>query len=161
MSHCLGVLPDGFEKLGLEPRREQIAVALDWLEAQVERLELPPRAAFGLSLSVDEALANVMLHAFESHAASGDAEQTPALFLCLGRIGSEVQAWICDNGPAFDPTRQQLRELADSLDEAELGGHGLRLMRHYLKSMDYARKQGWNILMLTALDAGDSPSAGS
>ena len=49
---------------------------------------------------------------------------------------------------AFDPTAQASPDLAASLDEAQVGGHGLRLMRHYLHQMLYRREALRNVLLL-------------
>ena len=57
---------------------------------------------------------------------------------------------VMDNGVPFDPTARQPRELDASLDDARIGGHGLRLMRHYLRDIRYERTDGWNRLTLVA-----------
>ena len=55
---------------------------------------------------------------------------------------------IEDDGVPFDPTAQESPALATSLDEAHVGGHGLRLMRHYLHRMLYRRIPDRNVLLL-------------
>ena len=57
---------------------------------------------------------------------------------------------IEDNGAVFDPTAQASPALAPSLDEAQVGGHGLRLMRHYLRALHYQRQNERNTLVLEA-----------
>ena len=64
------------------------------------------------------------------------------------RTASEVRLRIEDNAAAFDPTAKVSPDLAASLDEAQIGGHGLRLMRHYLHRMLYRRIPDRNVLLL-------------
>jgi serine/threonine-protein kinase RsbW len=59
-----------------------------------------------------------------------------------------VALCIEDDGVPFDPTAQESPALATSLDEAHVGGHGLRLMRHYLHRMLYRRAPDRNVLLL-------------
>ena len=53
---------------------------------------------------------------------------------------------------AFDPKAQESPALAASLDEAQVGGHGLRLMRHYLRQLLYRREGMHNVLLLEVAD---------
>lgn len=147
--------PTGPDTLRLAPVLAQIATALDWVEEQAAAHELPPKAAFGLALSVDEALTNVVNYAFPAGAAAAAAQ---IVLHCEAGDGLRITIW--DNGSPFDPTAQQSDELSNSIDEADIGGHGLRLMHHYLKDMRYARRGDWNVLQLAALSPSDpTPSS--
>ena len=112
------------ERLAPPPAPGATAAALAWLEALGERAGWPPRALMALTLCADEALANVALHA-----------RTPG--------GEPARLWL-----ACGPTAQESPALATSLDEAHVGGHGLRLMRHYLHRMLYRRIPDRNVLLL-------------
>src|SRR5690606_29654120 len=62
---------------------------------------------------------------------------------------------IHDNGMAFDPTELPPPADPSSIESASIGGHGVQLMRHYLKHLSYARVDAENRLTLTAdLPAG-------
>ena len=119
-----------------------VAAALAWLEALAERQAWPAKARGALVLCADEALANIGAYA---RTASGEAAQ---LWLACGPSAGGLALCIEDDGTAFDPTTQALPELAASLDEARIGGHGLRLMRHYLRQLLYRRAHGRNVLLL-------------
>lgn len=114
-----------------------VADALAWLEALAERHGWPPRLQFTLTLCADEALTNITTHA-----------QAPRLRLECGATAHGVALRIEDDGPPFDPTAQAAPALAASLDDAQAGGHGLRLMRHYLRQMLYRRDGERNVLLL-------------
>ncbi len=119
-----------------------VAPALAWLEMLAERDGWPPKARFALTLCADEALVNVGSYA---RTPAGEAAQ---LWLSCGRTAHGLALQIEDDGVAFDATAQQSPALAQSLDEARVGGHGLRLMRHYLRQMLYRRERDRNVLLL-------------
>ena len=131
----------------LEQRRmtahcDSIAAMVAWLEQVGEVQDWPLQKVFALTLCADEALTNIVTHA---RPADGGALQ---IALLLGTVDEGAALCLADNGAAFDPTLQASAQLAQNLDEAEIGGHGLRLMRHYLQRFEYRRDEGWNWLLL-------------
>ena len=121
---------------------EAVAQMMTWLEQAGEAQGWPPQSVFALTLCGDEALTNIVSYARPAE----NAELQ--IVLQLGRLDGVVALCLADNGLAFDPTQQASAELAASLEEADIGGHGLRLMRHYLQRFEYQRADGWNWLLL-------------
>ena len=128
--------------LEVEPERAAIATVIEWAEQAGAARGWPPRAVFALTLCVDEALTNIL-----SHARPPEGGQL-SIRLMLGQADWGHVLGISDNGGEFDPTAQASAALAATLDEAEIGGHGLRLMRHYLHVFEYRRVDGRNLLLL-------------
>ncbi|MGN6580363.1 MAG: ATP-binding protein [Bordetella sp.] len=133
------------DTLELSPDDEAIPRALQWLEDIAEREGWSPATAFGLTLSLDEALANVVSYAFDP--STGSAAPAAITLECR-RDGSLIEVELRDNGRAYDPTGNPPAALVTNLDDAEIGGHGIRLMRHYLHDLVYKREAGWNCLTL-------------
>ena len=121
---------------------QALGPALDWLEQLGRAQGWPLRTHNVLRLCADEALANVT-----SHARRADG-QSAQLWLACGPTPGGLALRIEDDGEAFDPTAQASPQLAASLDEAQIGGHGLRLMRHYLRHLLYRREGLRNVLLL-------------
>ena len=139
-------------KVTLAPGPDAVAQALGWLEAIAERECWPPRPTFGLTLSLDEALTNVLSYAFaEPPSPAG----RPRIELDCRQTDTHFLVELRDNGRPYDPTTKESPALAASLDEAEPGGHGLRLMHHYLDRLDYRQEQGWNVLTMAVRRDGD------
>lgn len=132
----------------LEPALVEIAGALGWLESLAQQHGWSQRTQYGLTLSADEALTNIVSYGF------GEGVPVEPILLTCSSMGEEVLLRIEDAGAAFDPTRQtpaQLDALLASLDDAVAGGHGLRLMLHFLSGLDYQRTQERNVLTLRIL----------
>ena len=142
-------MPDCTDTLALEPDLQAVPRALQWLEAFAEQAQWPPRTVFGLTLCLDEALTNVVSYAFDPPAPGIEPAITVSCVAEAGRIVLELR----DNGRAYDPTAGDPPPLAACLDEAEIGGHGVRLMQHYLHELAYRRDAGWNCLTMTMLAA--------
>lgn len=95
-----------------------------------------------LQLCLDEALTNILSYATDAKKDGLDIR------LAAGPTANGYALLIQDDGPPFDPTIKELKPLASSLDEAAIGGHGLRLMRHYLSRISYRYQAGFNALWL-------------
>jgi serine/threonine-protein kinase RsbW len=127
--------------LALAPSRDQVGVALDWLENVCAQWQVPQRVAFRLGLCLDEALMNVVMHGSTS---------APVLLECQAlELGAEIR--MVDEGLAFDPTRYQPHPLGDDLETATLGGRGILLMQEMLDGLVYNRQDGKNVLLMSAV----------
>lgn len=135
------------DTLELSPGPTAIQQALQWLEELGERDGWPARTRFGLTLSVDEALTNVVSYAFAGRASSAPR---PYIRLLHRAEPGTVHISITDNGVAFDPTGVPPPVADVSIETATIGGHGVQLMRHYLQAMAYTREDDENRLALTA-----------
>lgn len=135
------------DTLRVVPDAGAVTVATQWLEAIAEREGWSPKLSFGLLLSLDEALTNVVSYGFAEGTATGEV---PAVTLSLTRSGTDLRLEITDNGRPYDPTLTPPAPLATDLEHARIGGHGMRLIRHYLKGLAYRHEHGCNHLTLIA-----------
>ncbi|MFG1480234.1 ATP-binding protein [Xanthobacter sp. V4C-4] len=125
-----------------------ISRATSWLADLAEREGWPGAMRFGLELSLEEALTNVISYGFSS------ATDDPAIRLEAHRLAAgRVALRLIDNGIPFDPTTIAEPEAVDSIEEARIGGHGVQLMRHFLESLAYRREGNENQLTLVAAPA--------
>ena len=134
----------------------QIAHALAWLEQIGERDAWPARLRFGMELSLDEALTNIVSYAYPEALQAGPS--IGHITLHVARVDDQVALTIEDDGVAYDPTQLPPPAAVDSIDDAEIGGHGMQLMRHYMDAIRYARVDGRNQLTLVA-DCGAARGA--
>ena len=138
----MSTVPDTLE---LRPGAQAVARAVQWIEGIARRDGWPARSAFALTLCLDEALTNIVSYAFDPPA------RAPAVRLFCRRAGPNIELELRDNGQPYDPTAAKPAPLASSLDEASIGGHGVRLMRHYLQSFAYRREGNCNCLTMTVV----------
>jgi serine/threonine-protein kinase RsbW len=112
-----------------------------WVKAWT-RQELSPDISFAAQLCLEEAVANIIMY--------GGAGQEGRLEIAieLERNGETLVARIEDTGWEFDPTQFLPLPIAKSLEEAKVGGIGIRLMRSFANDMQYERLDGLNRLTL-------------
>ncbi|MFY0478458.1 ATP-binding protein [Achromobacter marplatensis] len=132
------------DTLMLTPTADAVATATAWLSAICQRDGFPPARSITVGLVLEEALTNVLQYSFSSL----PADDAAYVRLQLTQEDEKVTLRVTDNGIAFDPTAVQLANRAGDLDSAEPGGHGIRLMRHYTRRMQYRRLGGVNELEL-------------
>ena len=134
--------------LSLPSAPDTVVRALAWLKDVAAQQGWSQASILKLSLCVDEALSNILMYGFHDRSEAG------AIDLAALQGPGMLAVDIVDNGVAFDPTVSVSPELASSLDDAKVGGHGLRLMRHYLQGIQYRREHERNHLrLILAVDA--------
>jgi anti-sigma regulatory factor (Ser/Thr protein kinase) len=119
----------------------ELARLYPWLETEAKARNLPPALLPGMHVAVEEAVANVALHAF-----GPDQPGEIAVLLSTSADGAAVV--VADSGPPFDPGTVAAPERPASLEAAMPGGLGLTLLRHYCRDVSYRRIGGRNHLTL-------------
>src|SRR5690606_20759242 len=94
--------------LALRPDPTAVASALQWLEGIAEREGWPPRASFGLTLCLDEALTNVISYAFDPP----EPGIEPAITVSWRNDRAGIVVELRDNGRPYDPTADEPPPLA-------------------------------------------------
>ncbi|VTU23552.1 Serine/threonine-protein kinase BtrW [Variovorax sp. PBS-H4] len=113
-----------------------------WVQDWAQRQRLPSRVAQQLDLCSTEALTNIMTHG------SGDEAAHCSISLRLGWRGEDVALEVEDEGRPFDPLQAPDPARAGSLEDAQVGGWGIPIVRHFSDGMHYRREDGRNRLTL-------------
>jgi anti-sigma regulatory factor (Ser/Thr protein kinase) len=109
---------------------EEIAAADAWIEQIGRSWGMAERTTFGARLCVAEIAANVLEH-------GASLAQPVEVGVTLRRRDTGLDIEITDSGRPFDPTAVAARPRPTSLEEAEVGGLGLRLVRSYASDISY------------------------
>jgi anti-sigma regulatory factor (Ser/Thr protein kinase) len=109
---------------------EEISAVDTWIEEVGNRWGLDERTAFGARLCVAEIATNVLEH-------GGSSAQPAEIAVTLRRRGGGLDVDIADSGRPFDPTTKPDTALPETLEEAAIGGLGLRLVRAYASEIAY------------------------
>lgn len=112
-----------------------------WLEKFGNEAALPHDIRFALDLCANEAVANIIDHAF------GDA-MPHSITLELRSLEHGARLTITDDGRPFDMVNAPSPELPGNLSEARIGGLGIHLIRQLASHLEYTRQDNCNILHL-------------
>jgi serine/threonine-protein kinase RsbW len=127
----------------LAANRAALPTLGDRVSQFADEAELWPALYQRLALVCDELAANVVSH--------GSRSPHPATFISIriAQIQDRLALTIEDDGEAFDPLSLEAPDLEASLDQREIGGLGIYLIRKMAQGMRYERADGVNRLHLT------------
>jgi anti-sigma regulatory factor (Ser/Thr protein kinase) len=129
--------------LELGSQLSEVARASAWVRGHAERLGLSRSLAYRLDLSLSEMLTNLLTHGLEAIAPQG---RPLGLQVRLVQENGNILLQIHDDGLPFDPLQYCPASAPASLEEAVIGGHGIRLMRDAVDGCIYRRDGGANLL---------------
>ena len=129
-------------ELDAEPQVGEVPRLIDWVGSCCAAEGLAEDLTFKLTLALEEAVANVITHAFQG------LPPPHSIKVRLVITAQSVGAEIIDNGRPFDPTAAPGPDLSLPLEERDPGGLGIRLMREMMDRVHYRRSAGNNILRL-------------
>lgn len=123
--------------LRLPATLESVSELLDALEAYAEEAGLAPGIAARLALVAEEVAANVAMHA------------TGATFFALRVTPRDGQLGLCieDDGPEYDPLARATPDTTAALDDRDVGGLGVHLVRELTRDAHYERAGDLNRLV--------------
>ena len=123
--------------LTLPSGRAASGEASAWARALAEAAGLPEDRVYGLDLCVVEIVSNVVDHAYRGGPGEIRVE------LAVSASGATVT--IIDHGPAFDPLSVAAPVVAASLEDAEVGGLGIQMVRSTATGCRYEWREGRNV----------------
>lgn len=120
----------------------------EWVRAFARERRLERQFARGLELAVNEALTNIMSYAYRD---GGPHDIVVELHAQADRIRVEVE----DDGVPFNPLAVPAQEPEEDLEKSRPTGRGITLMRGFMDQLQYARRDGKNVLtMVLVLESG-------
>jgi sigma-B regulation protein RsbU (phosphoserine phosphatase) len=91
-----------------------------------------------VQMALDEIVVNVLTHGSASH-----------VTIELALIGHHLVTTVIDDGVPFDPLSAPIPDTDTSLEDRELGGLGIHLVRETMDEVTYTYRDGVNILEMT------------
>ena len=142
-------------KLQLESNPEALGLVRAAVERATEILHFPEGESRAIVRSVDEALANVIRHAYRGELGHPIEVTCRHLHRTENDICvSGIEIVLQDSGSPADPAKMKGR----SLDEVRPGGLGLHFMKQSMDEVEFSRKKGKNQLRLVKYLAPAAPA---
>lgn len=115
----------------------------DRLEEALQANGFSSEEILDTQLAVEEAITNVIVHGY-------GRPGEPILVSC--RVsGDRAEVSITDTAPRFDPLSVADPDTGEGIDDREIGGLGVYLIRKVMDEVSYQYEDGKNILVLTKL----------
>lgn len=131
------IVPIQAASLRIPASLEHLPQARAFVNSRSREFGLPAELGDKLDLVLEELLVNVGSYAYPG--GSGELEIRCTLEGIVDRQASFFCLCLRDWGVAFDPLSISEREHHDSIDDMEVGGLGITLIRHMVDECTYRR----------------------
>lgn len=121
---------------------EQLPAAIAFLQGFWEEAELPAALGFTFELALEEVFLNVALH-------GANGITVPSVALELIASDTEVVLIVADDARPFDPLTLATPDTSAALEDRNIGGLGVHLVRQMMDTVSYTFEAGHNRLRMT------------
>lgn len=119
----------------------EISRLQEFIEELGEELALSVETTMNINLALEEAVVNIIMYAYP-----GDEQHEILLKVILNE--QQLIFWLTDNGQSFDPTQVPEADITAPIEEREIGGLGIFLIRNIMNEVTYTRLDGENHLIM-------------
>ena len=129
-------------KLTVPAKIENLQKVMDFLGDQLDSIDYVMKARLQLELSIEEAYVNIVNYAYES-------EEGEVLICCnVGESPLKVTMQFIDYGKPYNPLENEDPDLSLNVEEKEIGGLGIFLIKKNVDDISYEYCDGKNILTI-------------
>jgi anti-sigma regulatory factor (Ser/Thr protein kinase) len=122
----------------------QLHPIIEWIRCELVSLRLDKTVLGKIELALEEAVVNVVHHAYKHQ------KGTLEIQLVHQKGERSIHITVCDRGPPFNPLEHATTfDPLASLEERDIGGLGIFLMKQYMDDIRYMRQGETNLLTLT------------
>jgi anti-sigma regulatory factor (Ser/Thr protein kinase) len=129
-------------ELSLRTDLSELESMEEWVRHVAEQLELREEVHQSVLLCLVEVVTNVIVH-------GGESQPNKDIALSIEGLKDVVTARVTDHARPFDPLSYVPSPAPTSVEEAPIGGNGIRFIRHFATALSYKRRGNRNCLTLT------------
>ena len=142
------------ERLILQSCLSELPQLLPWIERLASRHMITPSTQFAINLCLEEVLSNIIRHGY-----SGQSDHSIAIHFASPRKDYFVFV-VEDEAPPFNPVDAPeltaLHSPGEMLEDAPIGGQGIRLLRRFADALEYQATPTGNRLSIGFNAAGSA-----
>lgn len=130
------------KELIMDAAIENITQAIDFVNEELRASACPERVRVQIDIAVDELLSNIAHYAYHPDA---------GLAIIRVEVNKEplsVVISFIDNGKPYDPLEKEDPDITLSMEEREVGGLGIYMVKKSMDEVSYEYKDGQNILRI-------------
>ena len=120
------------------PSMETVPQVADFMEAEMEKLEVSPKISMKLMIAIDEIYSNIVRY-------SGATEAT----VSIEKSNNTLKLYFKDNGKPYNPLDAKDPDITASAEDRNIGGLGVFMVKKMLDNVEYKYVDNFNILTLT------------
>ncbi len=124
-------------KLEVPASTDQLSVARDFVCDHARSFGFGPAEVEGIRLAVDEAMTNVIKHAYKF-------DDSKTVYINVGMRSNEFWVAIQDTGDTFRIENYQEPDVEQRIKDRKKGGVGVYLIRKLMDKVEYSQKNAHN-----------------
>ena len=129
------------KELTLPAAAENIEKAVEFVNSQLEAAGCPPKVTVQIDIAIDELFGNI------AHYAYGKDTGEATVRVEVTEEQSVIITFI-DSGIPYNPLEKPDPDVAQSLEERQIGGLGIFMVKKSMDDITYEYKDGQNILRI-------------
>ena len=130
------------EQLTIEATVENLQTVIDFVTERLEARDCPMKTSMQMELVIEEIFVNVSSYAYAP--ASGDV----TICLDFTENPSAVEMIFIDGGKPYNPLERDDPDTTLDIDERDIGGLGIFLVKKNVDEISYEYAEGKNILRM-------------
>jgi anti-sigma regulatory factor (Ser/Thr protein kinase) len=119
-----------------------LAQVLEFVDGVLEELECPMRKQMQIDVAVEELFVNVASYAYQP--LQGDVE----ICIWVEDNPRSVAIRFTDSGIYYDPLAKEDPDINRPVEERQIGGLGIFMVKKSMDDMQYARENGNNVVTI-------------
>lgn len=125
----------------LEAQKEKLDTLLEIIERDLESAGCPPEKMTMTAICAEEIFVNIASYAYEDKTGEARIDEE----IKKGRISLCFQ----DSGKPYNPLEKEDPDTTLSVQEREIGGLGIFMVKNMMDTVTYEYRDGWNRLTMT------------
>jgi PAS domain S-box-containing protein len=131
-------------RITIKNRYEDMGIVEEQFSEFVEENDLPDAVRQSMSIVLDEMLNNIISYAYQ-----GEKEKDIEVNFELS--GKRLVTTIKDSGVPFNPFARETPDVSESIEDREIGGLGIHMVRSLMDEYSYHRQINKNVVTLVKL----------
>lgn len=132
----------GPDELEIEALTDNLPKVLEFIDTKLEELECSMKAQMQIDIAVEEIFVNIANYAYAPEVGMAtiriEADESP----------TTVKITFIDKGVPYDPLKKDDPDVTLSVEERQIGGLGIFMVKKSMDDMLYEYKDGQNILTI-------------
>ena len=130
------------KELTVEAKTANIEAVTDFVNEQLEALDCPMKAQMQIDIAIDELFGNIAHYAYNPEI----GQATVRIEVIEEPLA--VTITFIDNGVPYDPLKKDDPDTTLSVEERDIGGLGIYMVKKSMDDITYEYKDGQNILSI-------------
>ena len=130
------------KELTVDAKVENIPAVIDFVEAELDAVDCPPKARMQLDMVVDEILSNVAHYAYAPRTGSVTVR------FAFDEGTRTATLTFLDKGMPYDPLQKEDPDVSLSAADRPVGGLGIFLVKKTMDGVDYEYRHNQNVLTI-------------